>query len=328
MADIQTHIDSFLAYARTERGLSSHTLAAYQTDLAQFMTTAMQRGARDVQELTGSHVLAFISVMRERGLADNSIARRTGAVHSFAKYLVIDDVRKDDFMAGIEGRKRAKRLPRPLAQNKMFALLAEPNPNEPRELRDRAMFELLYASGLRVSELTGLSIIDIDLDAGSLKCFGKGKKERIVPVGKVACEYIGLYLQQRRELVRKAKGIDGCTSLTMANNKKIIDKNLTFEEATSQLLFPNRKGGVMDRSEVRLLLKKYAARVGITEKVSPHVLRHSFATHLLAHGADLRVVQELLGHSQITTTEIYTQVTNERLKSVYRNNHPRARRSE
>jgi integrase/recombinase XerD len=318
MSDLQEHIDGFLAYAATERGLSLNTLSAYRTDMAQFMMIAMQRGARTAEELAESHVLAYIAHMTERGLADNSVARRTGAVHSFAKYLVIDGVRKDDFMANIEGRKRSKKLPRPLSQAKMARLLDMAAPDE-RGLRDRALFELLYATGLRVSELTHLAVTDIDLDGGSVKCFGKGRKERIVPVGKVALGYVSQYLAQRRAI---ATG-DGANKT--ARKRDAPHQGPTLEEARSALLFPGRRGGVMDRSEVRQLLIRYAESAGITEHVSPHVLRHSFATHLLAHGADLRVVQELLGHSQVTTTEIYTQVSNDRLKEIYRKNHPRAR---
>jgi integrase/recombinase XerD len=161
--------------------------------------------------------------------------------------------------------------------------------------------------------------VDIDLIGGTLKCFGKGRKERIVPVGKVACRYVSLYLAQRGAVV--AAGGNPAPGKRPNRRKQCP----TLEEAQSDLLFPNRRGGIMDRSEVRLLLKAYAALAGIPENVSPHVLRHSFATHLLSHGADLRVVQELLGHAQVTTTEIYTQVSNDRLKDVYRKSHPRAR---
>jgi len=323
MHDLQSQIDSFLAYAATERGLSPNTVSAYRTDLGQFMMVSLQRGARSAEELAESHVLAYIAQMTERGLADNSIARRTGAVHSFAKYLVIDGVRKDDFMAGVDGRKRAKKLPRPLSEPKMVKLLLQPNPANERALRDRAMFELLYATGLRVSELTHLKINEVDLEGGTLKCYGKGRKERMVPVGKVALGYVSQYLAQRRTIAAGA----GSPPRTPAQKRVGLKRNAgpTLEEARSDLLFPNRKGGVMDRSEVRLLLKSYSEGAGIQENVSPHVLRHSFATHLLSHGADLRVVQELLGHAQVTTTEIYTQVSNDRLKDVYRKSHPRAR---
>ncbi len=322
MPDLQDHIDGFLDYVATERGLSLNTVSAYRTDLGQFMMIALQRGARTAEDLAETHILAYIAHMTERGLAQNSIARRTGAVHSFAKYLVIDGVRKDDFMSGVEGRKRAKRLPRPLSETKIKKLLEQPDSDNARGLRDRAMFELLYATGLRVSELTHLTIKDVDIEGGTLKCYGKGRKERIVPVGKVALGYVNLYLKQRQELTANSEMVREGPGPKQRSKSKT---GPTLEEASSDLLFPNRRGSVMDRSEVRLLLKAYSALADLKESVSPHVLRHSYATHLLSHGADLRVVQELLGHAQVTTTEIYTQVSNDRLKDVYRKSHPRAR---
>ena len=321
MADLQTHIEGFLSYALTERGLSPHTVVAYRTDLNQFMMVAMQRGARAAEDLIESHVLAYIAQLTEKGAATNTICRRMGAIHSFAKYLVIDGVRKDDFMAGIEGRKRPKRLPRPLSLAKVKQLLNQPDPTDARSLRDKALCELLYATGLRVSELTGLTIDDLDLDGGLVKCYGKGRKERFVPVGKVACEYLALYLAQRKAIVQ---GVPGSRAVYLGRRNG-HDAPPTVEEARSPFLFPNRRGEEMPRGEVRRLLKVYAEKANLEENVTPHVLRHSFATHLLSHGADLRTVQELMGHKQITTTEVYTQVTNERLKDVYRKAHPRAK---
>jgi integrase/recombinase XerD len=168
--------------------------------------------------------------------------------------------------------------------------------------------------------LTHLKINDLDFEGGTLKCFGKGRKERMVPIGKVALGYVSQYLTQRRE-VTAANGNEVVRAPRMRSKP-----GPTFAESRSDLLFPSRSGGVMDRSEIRLLLKAYSQSAEIQENVSPHVLRHSFATHLLTHGADLRVVQELLGHSQVTTTEIYTQVSNDRLKDVYRKSHPRAKK--
>jgi integrase/recombinase XerD len=204
---------------------------------------------------------------------------------------------------------------------KVKRLLDQPDPANPRSLRDKALFELLYASGLRVSELTHLTIDDIDLEGGSVKCYGKGRKERFVPVGKVACDYITLYLTQRKAItagILKPLIVPGSRT-TAAHSPP------TPEEARSRYLFPNRHGELLDRAEVRRILKGYAESAGLEERVTPHVLRHSFATHLLAHGADLRTVQELLGHAQITTTEVYTQVSNDRLKDIYKKSHPRAK---
>lgn len=327
MEEIQTHIDRFLAYLVTERGLSPNTATAYRIDLDQFMMVALQRGARHVEDIIQSHVFAWISQLMEKGAAENSIARKMGALHSFAKYLVIEEIRKDDFMAGIEGRKRPRRLPRTLSVTKVKQFLNQSDPNDPRSLRDKSLCEMLYATGLRVSELAALTVDDLDLEGGSLKCYGKGRKERMVPVGKVACDYVRLYLEQRKAIVQKGEVRLPEESVKGKGRKKSVKhKDLpTLEEARSAVLFPNSKGARMTRQEILKLVVDTAEAAQIEERVTPHMLRHSFATHLLAHGADLRTIQELLGHSKITTTEIYTHVSTERLKEVYKKAHPRAR---
>jgi integrase/recombinase XerD len=326
MADLQTHLDGFLLFLTAERGLSPHTATNYRGDLEQFFVIAMQRGARGGEDLIEPYVLAFVAHCKERGLSESTIARKLGAIHSFAKYLVIDGVRKDDFASGIEGRKRPRRLPRALSISKVRQMLNQADPNEPRSLRDKAMCELLYATGIRVSELTALTLDDLDLDGGLLHCFGKGRKERYVPIGKVAVEYVGLYLEQRRAFVKsvEAPGVTR-TSAPAVQKRRAISAPQTIEEARSPVLFPDWDGATMDRGKASKIVKAYAERAQLEEKVTPHVLRHSFATHLLAQGADLRTIQELLGHSQISATEIYTHVTNERLKEVYRKAHPRAK---
>jgi integrase/recombinase XerD len=314
MLNLLDHVEGFLTYIITERGLSRNTRDAYRVDLEQFALSAMQRGARHAEELTSAHVMAFTAHLTDLGLAENSIARRLGAVHSFARYLVVAEVRKDDFMAGIDGRKRARKLPKPLTETgteMLISAASERADTSLAALRDCAMIELLYASGLRVSELTALKTTDVDFEGATVKCFGKGSKERLVPVGKLALAAIRRYLDLREGAVRA-----GVTS---------GKSGITPAEASSSLLFPNRQGEPIDRSVVRQMLRRAAVRAGLSPDISPHRLRHSFATHLLAHGADLRVVQEMLGHAQITTTEIYTKVTNERLKQVYRAAHPRSR---
>ncbi len=323
MSELQTHIDRFLVYVDAERGMSPNTVMAYKTDMEQFVLTALQRGVRQAEDLLESHILAYIAQLQERGICENSIARKVGTVHTFAKYLVIEGVRKDDFMAGMEGRKRTRRLPHTLSVAKVKRLLNQPDPANPRSLRDKAVCEMLYATGLRVSELTGLTIDDLDLEAMTVRCFGKGRKERIVPVGKVACDYVGLYLEQRKLIV--AKGIDPVAASPKRPTRKAAQERApTLEEARSPFLFPAVDGGRIVRNEIRRIVKSYAEQAELEENVTPHVLRHSFASHLLAHGADLRTIQELLGHSAITTTEIYTHVTNDRLKDIYRKAHPRA----
>lgn len=323
MATLDAQIQAFLTYLSAERGMSEHTIKGYGSDLQQFMVLAMQRGARSAEDLIQSHVLAFVAQMIENGLAEASIARKLGAVHSFAKFLIIDQIRKDDFAAGIEGRKRSKRLPRVLTQPKVTQLLNQPDPGEPRFLRDKALCELLYASGLRVSELVGLRQDDIDFDKGVVRCDGKMKKERLVPVGQIACDYINLYLNKRKELIRQA--VAGARVPIVGNRKKARLKSpMTLEEAQSVYLFPDWNGVKLSRQKALTIVKSMADQANLEDKVTPHVLRHSFATHLLEGGADIRIIQEMMGHAQITTTEIYTHVSNKRLKEVYKKNHPRA----
>jgi integrase/recombinase XerD len=328
MPDIQTHLERFLTYILAERGLALNTARGYRVDIEQFVLVAMQRGARQVEDFLESHVLAWIAQLVAQGASESSIARKMGALHSFAKYLVIDGVRKDDFMAGIPGRKRPRRLPRTLSMAKVKRLLSQPDPADPRSLRDKAVCEMLYATGLRVSELCALTIDDLDLEGHVVRCYGKGRKERLVPVGKVACDYVALYLEQRKQIVRAAAAGEGAAVGGPAGRLRRPrgrNQGPTMEEARSPYLFPNRRGGMSSRGQIRKIVVDNAARANLEERVSPHVLRHSFATHLLARGADLRTIQELLGHTQITTTEIYTQVSNERLKEVYRKAHPRAK---
>lgn len=327
MADFQTILARYATYLDAERGVAPNTARAYKQDVEDFLLIAMQRGAREPEDLLESHALAYIAQQDGKGLRSSTVSRKIGSLHSFSKFLVLEDVRRDDFMAEIRGRKQTRTLPRVLSVAKMKRLLSQPDPGHPRSLRDKAVCELLYATGLRVSELCSLSIDDLDLDGHNVKCYGKGRRERMVPVGKVACEYVALYLDQRKMLVKAQE--QGLTSLQPAPPKKRgrpLPKNEgpTLAEARSPFLFPNRKGGPLARQAVREILKANAAKAELTENVTPHVLRHSFATHLLAHGADLRTIQELMGHKTISSTEIYTHVTNERLKDVYKKCHPRA----
>lgn len=319
MGSLQEQVESFLSYMTTERGLSPRTVDAYRSDLAQFVMVALQRGVRSADELAESHVLSWIAQLEQRGAAQSSIARKLAALGSFAKYLIVDDAIKVDFTSGIDGRKRPLRLPRALSETKVRRILAPGEACDASSLRDLALIELLYATGLRVSEMTALKLEDIDLVGGTVRCIGKGRKERIVPVARHTCDCIAHYLEARRKGTPKGRATEPVPPVGVGGTR------VRPAEAASEYLFPNTDGGMMSRQRACLLLKACAARAGIDENVSPHMLRHSFSTHLLAHGADLRAIQELLGHAQITTTELYTQVTNERLKAVYRSAHPRAR---
>ena len=333
MPELQTALGQFMDYILLERGLSPNTAVAYKYDIEHFFLVAMQRGARQAEDLIESHILAFVAQEMDRGLSNGSVSRKLNSIHAFAKYLVIDEIRKDDFAGGIEKRKRSRRLPRSLSMPKVKQMLNQPDPGNPRNLRNKALCELLYASGIRVSELTALTKDDLDLEGGSLRCFGKGGKERYVPVGKVALDYVRLYLEQRRIIVDSRganpvipESISGVNPKKTRRQKNDPNEPPSFEEAQSPMLFPDRKGVRMSRDRAARIVGDFAQSAQLEERVTPHVLRHSFATHLLTQGADLRTIQELLGHSSIASTEIYTHVTNERLKEVYRNAHPRAKK--
>lgn len=294
---MQEQIARFIDHLTAERGLSPNTVSAYRSDLEQFAAFVQRAGLR-LSDLHEGHVVGFMAQLRREGQADSSIARKVSALKTFARFLCADGALAEDFTEAMESRRAAQRLPEPLSLPKVKRFLTAPNERNPRHLRDRALFELLYASGLRVSELVHLRTTDIDLVRGFVRCVGKGSKERIVPVGAVACEWVARYLADR---ARK-----------------------TGRVSASPYLFPGQRGAALTRQRVWRLVKVCAARAGITQRVTPHTLRHSFATHLLGRGADLRAIQEMLGHARLSTTQVYAHVDMERLKRVYRAAHPRA----
>jgi integrase/recombinase XerD len=293
---MQRHIEDFANHLTVERGLSANTVAAYRRDLEQFAYHAGRAGA-GLGDLHEDHVVGFMQRLKAEGQADSSIARKVSAVRMFARFLCAEGVVEKDFSEAIESRRAARRLPEPLTLPRVKKFLVAPGDRNPRQLRDRAMMELLYATGLRVSELTNLKVTDLDLERGFVRCTGKGNKERIVPVGAVARLWIARYLAERSQ----RQGEKSCP-----------------------YLFTGGRGTGISRQRVWGMVKAYARRAGITQRVTPHTLRHSFATHLLGGGADLRAIQEMLGHARITTTQIYTHVDRERLKQIYKQAHPRA----
>ena len=293
---MQRHIDDFANHLSVERGLSANTVAAYRCDLEQFAFHVERAGAR-LQDLNEGHVTTFTAWLKGDNQADSSIARKVSAIRMFARFLCAEGVLKEDFAELVESRRAARCLPEPLTIPRVKKFLVAPGDRNPRRLRDRAMMELLYATGLRVSELTGLKVADLDLERGFVRCTGKGNKERIVPVGAVACLWVSRYLADRAKRTR--------------------------EKANPYLFAGHTRAGI-SRQRVWGMVKAYARKAGITQNVTPHTLRHSFATHLLGGGADLRAIQEMLGHARITTTQIYTHVDRERLKAIYRAAHPRA----
>jgi integrase/recombinase XerD len=284
-----------LAY---ERGLSRNTLESYRRDLAR-LAEGLQRDAVELPEATQAALAAHLRRLRREGLAPRSLQRALVAIRGFYEHLVTLGERADNPAVNLEGPRLFRGLPKVLSERQVEALLAAPDVATPLGLRDRAMLELLYASGLRVSELVGLRLSQLRLDAGFLIAFGKGSKERIVPVGEAAERWLRRYLAEvRTELAERGGG-------------------------RHDVVFVSRLGAAMTRQGFWKLLLGYGKAVGVAE-VSPHVLRHSFATHLLEHGADLRAVQMMLGHADISTTQIYTHVHAARLRSLYDEHHPRA----
>lgn len=290
-------LDAFCDALWLEEGLSPRTLESYRRDLAQYarwlatrnltLTTA---GPGEVQRFLGERGL-------KQGIAARSIARQLSALKRYYRWLNRQGLRADDPTLTIEPPRLPRPLPKSLSEADVEALLAAPDVDTDLGLRDRAMLELLYACGLRVSELVGLTLRAVSLDIGVVKVMGKGAKERLVPMGEVASDWLERYLREARP---RLLGRHHCNTL-----------------------FVTRRGGGMTRQMFWHLIKTYAARAGVSARLSPHTLRHAFATHLLNHGADLRVVQMLLGHADISTTQIYTHVARERLKQLHARHHPR-----
>jgi integrase/recombinase XerD len=333
-------VQAFLDHLSVERGVSPNTIAAYARDLSQFVehvrshetadcrpqtarpdvplsrdtTVPKPKGSEDASvpalrsaaeaspvafdSLSEAVLLSFLDGLRSARMSPNSISRKLSAIRTFFKFACREGYTKKDITANTTGMRTVKRLPSVLTVDEVAPLLAQPDGMEPAGSRDKAMLETLYATGLRVSELINLKLADINMDVGFVRCFGKGSKERIVPLGKVAIEYLSRYLSNGRPKFART--------------------------GSSEYLFLNHFGRPMSRVGFWKIIKKYTSRAGITKNITPHTLRHSFATHLLEGGADLRSIQEMLGHVDIATTQIYTHVSRDKLKEVFRQSHPRA----
>ncbi|OIP32922.1 MAG: site-specific tyrosine recombinase XerD [Deltaproteobacteria bacterium CG2_30_43_15] len=291
-------LDEFLNYLVVERGLSKNTLESYSRDLNKYLDYLEKNKIADIKEPSSSHIMAFIYTLKQKGLATKTTARNLVAIKMFYKFLVNENYLEKNPATRIDSPKTWVKLPNTLALNEVEMLLDQPDTNSPLGMRDSAMLELLYATGLRVSELVSLSLNSINLEVGYLIAFGKGNKERIVPIGNQATQKLKEYLESAR--------------------KKLL------KNSSSPSLFVNRSGNSLSRQGFWKVIKKYTFKAGIKKNITPHTLRHSFATHLLERGADLRSVQTMLGHVDISTTQIYTHVTRERLKKLHNQLHPRA----
>jgi integrase/recombinase XerD len=290
----------FLAYLEFERGLSRNTLEAYRTDLLQFGRFLAERDV-DAAEASAADVSDFLTHLATgngKAASPATIHRKAACLRSFYRHLRREGIRDSDPTATLTAPRRGRKLPQVLTRGEVERLLSQPKGGAPSALRDRALLELMYACGLRASEAIGLDVADVDLDDGVLRARGKGSKERVVPIGQSALAAVRVYLQSGRpELVK------------------------TRPETR---LFVNFRGGQLTRQGLYKIVRRHAQSAGLADKMSPHTLRHTFATHLLAGGCDLRSVQEMLGHADVATTQLYTHLSSERLKDVYFRAHPRA----
>lgn len=291
-------LDQFLDYVSLERGLSKNTRAAYADDIARFINWLSGQGVRSIRDVTRKQILDHLLSEKARGLASNSLSRHLVSLKVFFRYLTQEGQVGTNVAETMESPKVWKMLPSVLTPKEIDRLFAAPDLKKPLGLRNRAILELFYATGLRVSELAGLQLTDLQFDEKCLRCIGKGRKERIIPVGDTAIKWVKLYIHDERPRL--------------------------LPEPTEQTVFLSNRRQPMSRKTIWDLIKKCARNAGITKTIYPHSLRHSFASHLLANGAPLRIIQEMLGHADIATTQIYTHVDPDRLKGVHRQFHPRA----
>ena len=296
MNNLNLHIDNFLNYIRFEKGLADNTIDSYSRDLISFCEYLDKKKINNVEDLNQSIIENYIVCLSKDNYKLTTIHRKTACIRGFIKYLVLERVIEKNIAKNIKTQKPPRRLPKACDIFEVEKLLNAPKDNE-LGIRDRAMLEVLYACGLRVSELINIGINDIDMQNKIIRVFGKGSKERFIPIGDVAIYYVKEYLIKERNVLNKAK---------------------------SQFLFLTRYGKPMSRMMFWKIIRKYALEAGIKTEITPHTLRHSFATHLLERGADLRALQEMLGHSSIATTEVYTHISNDELKMIFKTSHPRA----
>lgn len=292
-------VESFLNYLIVECGLSENTIKGYKGDLRNFSNYLHERGIKRFQDLRAKMIVNFIEKEKQRGLSENSISRSLVTIKMLYKYMIMEGKISVNPMSSVNTLKLQKHLPEVLHYKAVEEILQAPDCNDKLGMRDKAILELMYATGARVSEVASIKVSWINFDYGYIRCQGKGSRQRIVPIGAEASKSIRRYLQEVRPFLVKIEGDE-------------------------PLLFLSRTGKKLRRENIWSVVKKYAIKAGIRSNVSPHTLRHSFATHLLEGGADLRSVQEMLGHSNIATTQIYTHIDRKYLKSIHQKFHPRA----
>ncbi|MBE3582088.1 MAG: site-specific tyrosine recombinase XerD [Thermoanaerobacteraceae bacterium] len=295
---LQQLLDDFLYYLAVERGLAENTLASYHSDLEQYLNYLAEAKVTSLEDAGRGLIVAYLVRLQQQGRSPATICRHLAALRSFYQFLVREGVLASDPTATMESPRQARKLPRVLTVEEVELLLNQPRTKTPAGLRDKAMLELLYASGLRVSELVSLNVDQVNLQEAYVRCVGKGARERVVPIGPVACFYLKAYLEHGRGRLLKGR--------------------------KETALFINQQGKRLSRQGCWKIIKAYARAAGLPRNITPHTLRHSFATHLLENGADLRSVQELLGHADISTTQIYTHLTQKKIREIYNHTHPRA----
>ena len=292
-------VRDFIRYMIVEQGLSANTVDSYRRDLEQYMAYISENcGIQDWNGVDRSMIVQYLFQLKSKGRSAATIARQTASIRQFHRFLLRENRTSRDPSHHIGAPKTERRLPKVLSTREVEALLYAPDTTTPAGIRDRAMLEVLYATGVRVSELVQLDLDDLHLAMGFIRCMGKGGKERLVPLGRAAIQATEQYLAEARPKLAKHKATNA--------------------------VFLNQRGERLTRQGLWKILKKLALKAGIQQEITPHTLRHSFATHLLENGADLRAVQEMLGHADISTTQIYTHVTKHRLKDIYAATHPRA----
>lgn len=295
---MERELGEFIRYLRVERNAATNTIDSYSLDLKRYLQFLGQQGIRSAEKVERGHIISFLTLLRDLGLTPRSISRNFSAVKAFHRFLISEEFSRTDPTENVDAPKRTRKLPDVLNPNEIELILEQPNAHHVLGIRDKAILETLYATGIRVSELIGLKQTSVLFDQRIIRVFGKGSKERVVPIGRSALLWIRKYQEEARPRLAK-------------------------RGQTNDVLFLNARGKKLSRMSIWKIVRQFSVSAGIKKEVHPHTFRHSFATHLLEGGADLRAVQEMLGHADISTTQVYTHIDREYLKEVHRTFHPR-----